>query len=245
VDPRLRAGGGGTYRERRSTASEARVHDILTLVSGIAWTIVYLTCIRRGFREKTYCMPSAALALNFSWECVYAVHGLSGPLTLQTIVDVVWALADVVIIVTFLLYGRYEFPGDLSRVWFVAWAVVLGGLSFTVQVLFVDQFGFHTASRYSAFLMNVVMSVLFLAFAINRGSDRGQSWVIAVARGVGTMAATGVFGVLEHSSFVLGLGIACAVLDALYLVVVLQQRSARGGTGAARSPRRPVAGAAR
>lgn len=29
----------------------------LTLVSGIAWTIVYIECIRLGFKEKAYSMP--------------------------------------------------------------------------------------------------------------------------------------------------------------------------------------------
>lgn len=33
----------------------------LTLVSGIAWTIVYIELIRKGFKDKTCAMPLYAL----------------------------------------------------------------------------------------------------------------------------------------------------------------------------------------
>ena len=39
---------------------------ILVSISGICWSIVYIECIRTGFKQKTYCMPLFALALNFA-----------------------------------------------------------------------------------------------------------------------------------------------------------------------------------
>ncbi|WP_314196352.1 hypothetical protein [uncultured Arthrobacter sp.] len=42
----------------------------LTIVSGVAWTVVYAEAIRLGFRERTYAIPAAALALNFAWEAI-------------------------------------------------------------------------------------------------------------------------------------------------------------------------------
>ena len=42
------------------------MREILTLLSGIAWTVVYVACIVRGFRQRTYCMPAAALAAERS-----------------------------------------------------------------------------------------------------------------------------------------------------------------------------------
>jgi hypothetical protein len=44
------------------------MEPFLTLISGLAWTIVYIDSIRIGFRQKTYAMPMAALALNFAWS---------------------------------------------------------------------------------------------------------------------------------------------------------------------------------
>lgn len=200
------------------------MREILTLVSGLAWTLVYLTCIRRGFAGRTYCMPSAALSLNFSWECVYAVHGLTQPLDTQTVVDVVWAVFDAVILVTFVRFGRSELPAWLTRAQFLGWAVVLLALGFTLQLLLIEEFGTHAATRYSAFLMNVLMSALFVSFYVGRDGARGQSQVIAVGKLVGTLAATGVFGLLEHSGFITGLGVLCAVLDLVYVGLLAGDR---------------------
>jgi hypothetical protein len=63
----------------------------LTLVSGIAWTVVYIESIRLGFKHKTYTIPFFALVLNIAWEGLYAFHGLSEfPLEVQPWVNLVW-----------------------------------------------------------------------------------------------------------------------------------------------------------
>ncbi|HLQ40680.1 MAG TPA: hypothetical protein VK118_06930 [Tetragenococcus sp.] len=50
----------------------------LMLLSGVCWSIVYVELIRKGFKDKTYDMPVFVLGLNFAWETVYAVQGLTG-----------------------------------------------------------------------------------------------------------------------------------------------------------------------
>jgi hypothetical protein len=81
---------------------------LLTLVSGVAWTIVYVESIRVGLKSKTYAIPAAALGLNFAWESTYAFHDLTTAVSAQTIVNVVWMLADCVIVYTYLKFGRRE-----------------------------------------------------------------------------------------------------------------------------------------
>jgi len=199
------------------------VPTALALLSGAAWTVTYIACIVLGLRHRTYCMPAVPLALNFSWECVYAVQGLRQPFTVQTGIDVVWAVFDAVIIVTFLRFGRAEQPRLLPRARFLSWTVLLLATAFAVQLLFIHEFGPHAATRYSAFLMNVVMSIAFLGFWAARPARRGQSLVIAWSKFVGTLAATALFGVVEDSAFILGLGMICAVFDALYVLVLLHR----------------------
>src|SRR5713101_195578 len=82
------------------TPKEEHMVMFLTLLSGIAWTIVYIDSIRVGFKHKTYAMPIAALGLNIAWEWTYAIRGLADP-QLQTWVNLIWALADVAILATF------------------------------------------------------------------------------------------------------------------------------------------------
>jgi hypothetical protein len=196
------------------------MHLILTVVSGLAWTIVYLEAIRRGFRDRTYAIPAAALALNFAWEVTYTVQGFTTTLTTQTVVNLVWAVADVVIVLSYLRFGRSELPRGVGTSMFGVWSALLFGAAFAVQWLFLAEFGVHDAARYSAFLQNLLMSGLFIAMLVARRGVRGQSLTIAVAKWLGTLAPTILFGVLERSPLILGLGIMCSVFDLVYIGLV-------------------------
>ena len=55
----------------------------LTVLSGVAWTVVYVDAIRVGLRARTYAMPVAALALNIAWEAIYSVHGVLSGLSIE------------------------------------------------------------------------------------------------------------------------------------------------------------------
>jgi hypothetical protein len=115
----------------------------LTLVSGIAWTVVYAEAIRVGFRDRTYAMPIAALCLNFAWESTYAVHDLVTAPSLQAYVNLVWAIADLGIVYTYLRFGRSELPGFISRSQFIVWSLLLvptiSGPRVVIQVLDEDD----------------------------------------------------------------------------------------------------------
>jgi hypothetical protein len=200
----------------------------LTVVSGIAWTVVYVAAIRSGFRDRTYAVPAAALALNFAWEAIYASHSAATRLSVQGVINIVWALADVAILYTFFRFGRAELPAWVTRQLFVSWAVLLGATAFAVQLLFVTEFGWEVAPRYSAFLQNLLMSGLFIAMFVARGGPRGQSLLIANAKWIGTLAPTIAFGWYGHSPLILGVGALCSIFDLAYIGLMW-----RAGTGAA------------
>jgi hypothetical protein len=193
----------------------------LIVVSGIAWTIVYMESIWIGFRQKTYAMPMAALGLNIAWESIYAVRGLTTAMSAQGLINVVWAVSDLAIVYTFFRFGRAEFPGFVTRPMFTAWAVLVFGASFAVQWLFIAEFGVHDAAGYSAFLQNLLMSGLFVAMFVARRGLRGQTLTIAVAKWLGTLAPTILFGAIGGSPFILGLGIVCSVFDLVYIGLVI------------------------
>jgi hypothetical protein len=215
------------------------VVPFLVILSGVAWTVVYVECIRVGLRDRTYAMPLAALGLNIAWESTYAAHALAGTVDTQGIINFVWALADLGIVATFFRFGRAEFP-TLSRPLFVGLGVLVFGSSFAIQWLFIGEFGWSDAARYSAFLQNLLMSALFLAMFAARRGPRGQSLVIAVAKWIGTLAPTIVFGVYEQSPFILGIGILCSVFDLLYIGLLWHDRTtAQAEESAAPAPAAP------
>jgi hypothetical protein len=200
----------------------------LFLLSGLAWAIVYVQCIRVGRRDRTYAMPLAALALNLAWESTYAAHGLAGNADVQTVIDIVWALLDLVIVVTFFRFGRGEFPA-LSGSLFAGFGLLTFAAAYAVQWLFIGEFGWSDAARYTAFLQNLLMSVLFVAMFAARRGTRGQSLTIAVAKWIGTLAPTITFGGYFHSPFILGIGILCGVFDLLYIGLLWHARATGGG----------------
>jgi hypothetical protein len=193
----------------------------LTIVSGLAWTIVYIEAIRLGYRHKTYAMPLGALGLNVAWETIYGVHGLSGTLSAQSIINLLWAAADVVIVATYLRFGRAELPKFVTPPLFMAWSVVIFGTSYAVQALFIGEFGWTNGARYSAFLQNLLMSGLFIAMLVARRGTRGQSLLIAVAKWLGTLAPTILFGVLGNLPFILWIGLLCSLFDLIYIGLLL------------------------
>ncbi len=193
----------------------------LTAVSGIAWTIVYIASIHIGLKQQTYAMPVAALALNIAWESIYTVHGLANDVSLQAVINLVWTLADVMIVYTYLRYGRRELPSFVTRGMFIAWTIAVFVTAYVVQWLFVVEFDWSAGARYSAFLQNVLMSGLFIAMFVARRGDRGQSLLIAVAKWIGTLAPTIVFGAIAGSVFILTLGILCSVFDLAYIGLLI------------------------
>jgi hypothetical protein len=208
----------------------------LTAVSGLAWTIVYIDSIRTGFRQKTYAMPIAALGLNFAWESTYAVHDLATAVSVQGVVNLVWGLADLAIVYTFLAFGRAEFPRFVTRPMFAVWGVLVFGASYAVQWLFMAQFGVNDAARYSAFLQNLLMSGLFIAMLVARRGLRGQSPTIAIAKWIGTLAPTILIGALGNSQFILGIGIMCSVFDVAYIGLVVWVKTHPNALAAAGTP---------
>lgn len=200
------------------------IDTVLTLASGLAWTIVYADAIRIGFVHRTYAIPVAALMLNIAWEWLYTVLDLSGGGSVQGYVNLVWACADVAIVYTFFRYGFAEFSDRMGRGAFVVGSVGLLAVSMAVQLLFLGEFGRRNGEVYSAFLQNLLMSGLFIAMFSARQGARGQSLTIGIAKWLGTLAPTIQFGLLSNWPFVLGIGLLCSVLDLTYVGLLLRAR---------------------
>lgn len=199
----------------------------LTLLSGIAWTIVYIDCIRLGFRDKTYGMPFWALVLNIAWEVIYSFLGLKNISTsVQETVNIVWFLFDCCILLTYFRYGYKEFPKAFSMKTFYVWGISGLICSLLIQYQFYLEFGDYLAETYSAFLQNLLMSILFIDMLVKRNSSKGQSMLIAVSKMIGTAAPTILFGCLDTNSngkadhLALLLGILIFVVDGIYTALL-------------------------
>jgi hypothetical protein len=220
------------------------VRIILTLISGLCWTIVYLDGIRLGFKHRSYAIPFYALALNFAWELLYSYYGFQTTISVQAVVNAIWLVFDAGILVTYFKYGRKYFPSRLpgsapagtegNAIPFVVWSVIVLIAAFCVEFAFRKEFGVRVGAGYSAFLQNLLMSVLFINMLVRRGSREGQSLTIAVGKWLGTLAAAVLFGIIGDSGFPNGsflivvVGMLCSVFDLIYIALLLKTRPAQG-----------------
>jgi len=210
---------------------------ILTLVSGICWTIVYIDGIRLGFKHRSYAIPFYALALNFAWELLYTYYGFQSTISVQAVVNAVWLVFDIGILVTYFKFGRKYFParvpgyssafGDAGAA-FIGWSVLALIAAFCIEFAFRKEFGVRVGAGYSAFLQNLLMSVLFIAMLVRRASREGQSLTIAVSKWLGTLAPTILFGIIGDGGFPNGsflivvAGMLCSVFDLIYIRLLLK-----------------------
>ena len=197
--------------------------DVLTIISGLCWTLVYVLIIVRSYRDKTYGMPYWALAFNFSWEFIFSfilsVH--SPDQQLQLLINRVWLLFDVFIFISYFLYGKKEWPTNLSHGLFYLYSLlVLATGYFFVYLISVELDG--SRGKYAAFIQNLMMSWLFIAMFQRRKNMAGQSVGVAAFKLVGTLAPTLIYG--AKSNFVLFLGLSCLVADLIYLVLLIDFR---------------------
>src|SRR4051812_14397741 len=196
----------------------------LTLISGVAWTLVYIDAIRIGLKHRTYAMPLFALALNFAWEGIYAYRSLASGPDVQGIINACWFVFDIGLVYTFVRFGRRYWSMSLPPWTFYAWGALALVSAVLLQLAFLGQFGEQLAARYSAFLQNLLMSVLFIGMFVARNGPEGQSRFIAANKWIGTLAPTFVYGVFEQNLLVIVAGALCSVFDLIYVGLLVWVR---------------------
>src|SRR3984893_15241166 len=208
---------------------------ILTVVGGTCWTVVYMEGIRVGFRDKSYAIPFYALALNIAWELLHTVFGFQAGVSVQTTINAVRFAFDAGILCTYFKYGRKYFPRHLPAAAFVGWSIAGLVTALCVEYAFIREFGVAVGAGYSAFLQNLLMSILFIDMFVKRGNSEGQSLYIAVSKWVGTLAPTILFGILGEGGFpkgsllILVLGLFCSIFDLIYVWLLFKFEMARAG----------------
>jgi hypothetical protein len=202
------------------------MEDSLLPASGVFWALAYVLIIKRGFQDKTFGMPLAALCANISWEFIFSfVHLVHPGGVPQAYVDVIWFLCDAVIVFQLLKFWRLEFPDFSDRQFYAVFLLTLV-TAFGLVLLISCEFG-DWPGAYTAFGQNLMMSILFVAMLLRRNSLRGQSFYIALFKLLGTLLASLKFYLASPFSGVSVLlpflYVAILAFDALYTVMVYKK----------------------
>jgi hypothetical protein len=157
------------------------------------WGLTYLFVIRQCFRERTYGIPLVNICLNFSWELIYS-FGLVAPGEPRLLVygNRLWFVFDILLVYQLFRYGKdvQVQPWVKKHYHLVATGTLI--LSFLgvymFSLYFYDVYGLAVS-----FMMNLLMSVLFIPFLWARPNLRGISYPAAWAKMLGTFAGGAVF----------------------------------------------------
>lgn len=188
----------------------------IMVVAGLFWSAAYMLIIRRGFLDKTFGMPIAALCANFSWEAIFVFFSPHDPP--QLYVNIAWFSLDAVIVIQFFRFGKKEFP-SLSG-WQFYGMFALGILIAAPMILAVNYEMQDENGAYAAFGQNLMMSVLFVVLLINRQKVAGQSFYIAIFKLIGTGLASLAYymyrPMAQESVLLPFLFVAILVFDVIY-----------------------------
>ena len=195
----------------------------IMMIGGLFWSATYILIIRRGFKDKTFGMPMAALCANISWEAIFAFYSPhDAP---QLYVNYIWFALDAVIVFQFLKYGKREFPNIPRWQFFAIFAL---GISIAVPMILSINYQLEdNVGAYAAFGQNLVMSVLFVTMLINRQGITGQSFYIALFKMIGTGLSSLAFfmyrPIAQDSVLLQFLFVAIFIFDLIYTIGIYRK----------------------
>ncbi len=206
------------------------------IIGGIAcalWTVAYVQMFRQSKKDQAYGVPLVAVCLNITWELLYSFFAPI-PNELWILLDRSWFVMDVFIIYQVFKYGREnqripEVKKHFNLVMAVALILsVIGHESFRQSIR--DPLGLI-----SAYIINFVMSVLFVFMVLERRDGRGLSWSAAWLKAIGSLGASVQCYYLvplvndglgsQHFLYFLYGGI--AFFDSLYIYLLWRARALR------------------
>ncbi|WPR74761.1 hypothetical protein [Algoriphagus sp. NG3] len=204
------------------------VSSIFISLCGLGWIIAYVEALRVGFRDKSYGIPFLTLALNFSWEVYYTYQGyLVFGSHVSTYVNCFWVLLDVGILYTYFKYGISEVK--VGKATFYLQGIAFLIVCFVIQHVAFQQLGIVNGALYVGYLINFLMSFLFVRMYFRRPDLKGQSLLIAIPKCIGTFSTTILFGIIGSKTAggvheaILYLGSIIVVTDLFYIFLVTKK----------------------
>ncbi|MEB2782500.1 hypothetical protein U3A58_19075 [Algoriphagus sp. C2-6-M1] len=203
--------------------------SLFIALCGLGWIIAYIEALRVGFRDKSYGIPFLTLSLNFSWEIYYTFQGyLVFGYHVSTLVNFIWILIDIGILFTYFKYGHHEVKAN--KVTFLAQSSVVLIACFVIQHVAFQWLGIVNGALYIGYLINFLMSFLFIRMYFRRPDLKGQSLLIAIPKCLGTFSTTLLFGIIGSKTAggvhepILYIGVIIFVTDLIYISLVARRR---------------------
>jgi len=167
------------------------IPDAFTALSGVLWSASYILMATRGFKNRSYAMPIYSLCLNIAWETVFGFF--YGPGLFNQIVFAQWMIIDAFLVYTTIVFGKEQWKRQPLVANNLRWIMLVGyvlsvALHLSIAGTFIPIIGRRVVA-FTAWPLQVFISVGSFAQLISRGHTQGHSWGIWWTRMLGTLAA--------------------------------------------------------
>ncbi|MFT7652244.1 MAG: hypothetical protein ACI9ON_000376 [Limisphaerales bacterium] len=196
------------------------------------WGAAYVVIIRNILRDRFVEVPIIAVCGNITWEFLWGFYFENDMGRLLTLFYIGGALLDTFILYSLFRYGYKQVSTEAVRA-VLKPLIVLSLFSWTLLYLGFKNSGYDLPlGSNSAYIVNVVMSVLYMLFALHFAKIELFSITAGWLKGIGTaMIAVFVYITYTDNPFVQSIAIVCSVIDAIYMVVLYRRQRALKATG--------------
>ena len=149
------------------------------LVGCFLWVVAYIAVIRHAFQQQFLMIPAGAVCANFAWEILW---GFFFKPDLGFVVwwgYKTWGILDIGIVYLLFKYGRKQLITENGQAYFVP-TILFGLVSWFCTLYFFIHDGYDTSiGANSAYIVNVVMSALYIVLVAKHPDIRKFSFRIA------------------------------------------------------------------
>lgn len=196
---------------------------ILCAIGWLCWISLYVY-IAVGIRKNKYVeMPWVCVIANFTWEFLW------GFIFYESINEIghifvysyrAWCILDIYILWGVFKYGKKQIDNPEIKKYFVPFSImlfVMWGALFGTFIASPQEFDVKWGSQ-SAYILNVVISVLFISLFLRQWKSRKFSKLKAYLKGIGTLAYTIAYFEFDPTNlFVHTIGFVVLGIDIVYL----------------------------
>lgn len=193
----------------------------------VLWLVCYIDTLIDIRTKKTINIPVGCVVTNYGWEVAASFVFVPDMGKLLVVAYWAWMLLDTFIFASTFKYGWKQclipfFRSKLSM--FLALGIVI---SFVTQATFMRQYDIPMAPI-SGDIINLYMSAAFLYLLTIPGYE-GNSLVTGWCKFLGTGIINLMFALkYPDNYFLISIGIACAIFDVIYIVLLHRHKNGLG-----------------
>jgi hypothetical protein len=213
------------------------------LLGHVLWILAYGLILARSHRDQLIGIPLAAIFLNITWEAlVYSnCAGIGMPQLCGPGLTGEWSLALAIVLALDVLLLVQAFVLTCARIGTLRTTAIF---VISLALLYALHGNFLTATLdyrglVDSWIINLLMSVLFVRLALSRPQGEGLSLLAGIAKGIGSLMVTiGLWIAPEpyamsgvRAGIVYGLAAAVFIADLCYVTLLWRRQLVADRTG--------------